>query len=109
MVRDPTFGLTLTIGAGGVLVELMNDSVSLLLPAGREEIAAAINQLKVARLIGGYRAGAAGDFDSVVAAVEAVARYALDHNANLVELDVNPLCVTADGAIAVDAFIRKSL
>jgi len=108
VTRDPTFGLTLTIGAGGILVELVNDSVSLLLPVQREEIHAAIQSLNVHKLIKGYRGKAAGDIESVVDAIEAIARYAIANKASLLELDVNPLCVLPDGAVAVDAFIRTS-
>ena len=106
--RDPTFGLTLTVGAGGLLVELIHESASLLLPVQREEIRAAIQSLKVHKLIDGYRGQSAGDLDSVVDAVEGIARYAIAHNDSLLELDVNPLCVLPDGAVAVDAFIRTT-
>ncbi len=106
VTRDPSFGLTLTIGAGGILVELVEDSVSLLLPVQREEIRSAVQALKVHKLIEGYRGKEAGDIESVVDAVEAIVRYAIAHNGSLLELDVNPLCVLPDGAVAVDAFIR---
>ena len=108
ITRDPTFGLTLTIGAGGVLVELLEDSVTLLLPVQREDIRASIQTLKIHKLIQGYRGKAAGDIDSVIDSVDAIARYAMANNDSLLELDVNPLCVMADGAVAVDAFIRTT-
>ena len=108
ITRDPTFGLTLTIGAGGVLVELLEDSVTLLLPVQREDIRASIETLKIHKLIQGYRGKAAGDIDSVIDSVDAIARYAMANNDSLLELDVNPLCVMADGAVAVDAFIRTT-
>ncbi len=106
--RDESFGLTLTIGAGGVLVELVNDSVSLLLPVQRDEIHAAIKSLRVHKLIEGHRGKPAGDIEGTLDAIEAITRYALAHADSLLELDVNPLCVLADGAIAVDAFIRRN-
>jgi acyl-CoA synthetase (NDP forming) len=108
ITRDPTFGLTLTIGAGGVLVELVNDSVSLLLPVQRDDIRTAIQNLKVHKLIQGFRGKAAGDIESVVDAVEAIVAYAIANKHCLLELDVNPLCVLANGVVAVDAFIRHS-
>ena len=108
ITRDPSFGLTLTLGAGGVLVELVNDSVSLLLPVQRDDIRAAVASLKAYKLIQGFRGKPAGDLESVVDAVEAIVRYAIANKHCLLELDVNPLCVLADGAVAVDAFIRNS-
>ena len=74
--RDPTFGLALTVGAGGTLVELVDDSVTLLFPAHRDEIRAAIETLKVYDLIAGHRGNAAGDIESTLDAIEAIARYA---------------------------------
>ena len=104
--RDPTFGLALLIGAGGTLVELVDDSVSLLLPVQREEIRAAIATLKVHELIDGHRGKAAGDLESVIDSIEAIARFAIARKDSLLELDVNPLAVLPQGAVVVDAFIR---
>lgn len=106
--RDLTFGLTLLIGAGGTLVELLDDTVSLLMPVRRDEIAAAVRSLKVMRLIDSWRGEKAGDFESIIDATCAIADYATEHSATLAELDVNPLIVTPDGAIAADAVIRRS-
>jgi acetyl-CoA synthetase len=104
---DALFGLALVIGAGGVLTELLRDTVTLLLPAGRAEIDTALTRLKVSRLVDGFR-GRKGDRESAIAAIEAIARFAADHAANLEELDVNPLLVLppGNGAIAADALIR---
>jgi len=107
--RDATFGLSLLIGTGGTMVELLEDTASLLLPASRADIAAAIQSLKVARLIEGFRGSVAGDMNAVLDAIEAIARYAVTNSDRLLELDVNPLLVTPDVAIAVDAFIRVML
>ena len=60
-------------------------------------------------MIDGYRGGQQGDIGAVVNAVEAIANFAAANNDRLQELDVNPLLVTPDGAIAVDAFIRGML
>ena len=57
--RDPAFGLALVIGSGGTLVELVGDSVTLLLPNDQEAIEQALDSLKVAALLTGHR-GAGG-------------------------------------------------
>jgi acetate---CoA ligase (ADP-forming) len=103
--RDPQFGLALVIGAGGVLTELLKDSAALLLPTSRQEIVRALKGLKVWPLIEGFR-GKSGDQDAAVAAIETVASFAQSYSASLEELDVNPLLILPDGAIAVDALIR---
>ena len=104
--RDPQFGLSLTLGAGGILVELLADTVTLLLPASREDIAAALRGLRCFALLDGYRGKPRADIAAVVDAVLAIAAYAQAHAAALMELDVNPLLVTPAGALAVDALIR---
>ena len=107
--RDASFGLSLLVGTGGTMVELLDDTASLLLPASRDDIAAALQSLKVARIINGYRGGLVGDMDAVLDAIEAIADYAIANEGRLLELDVNPLLVTPEAAIAVDAFIRVML
>jgi acetyl-CoA synthetase len=107
--RDPRLGLGLTVGSGGVLVELVDDSATVLLPASRAEIRTALSELRVGPVLSGFR-GRSADLDAVVSAVEAVAAYAVAHADRLVEIEVNPLLVlpASDprGAVAVDALIR---
>src|SRR5688572_10389288 len=108
VTRDPQFGLLMTIGAGGVLVELLGEAASLLLPATEDEIRRAILSLKTAPLLQGFRGRPRGDLDAAIAAAAAVARYAEAHAATLDELEINPLLVRPQGhgAVAVDALIR---
>jgi acyl-CoA synthetase (NDP forming) len=103
--RDPQFGLALVIGAGGILVEMVQDSAMLLLPTDRGAIERAIGGLKIAKLLKGYRGRAAGDLGAVADAVAAVAAFAEAHRGSLLELDVNPLMVLKNGAVAVDALV----
>ena len=103
--RDPRLGLGLTVGAGGVLVELVDDTATLLLPATRPQIRAALTGLRIGPLLTGHR-GRVADLASAVGAIEAIAAFAGDHADRLVEVEVNPLLVLADGAVAVDALIR---
>ncbi len=76
VILDPQFGLVLVVGAGGVLTELLADSISLLPPWTKESIEAALRKLKAAPLLGGFRGKPAGDVAALVEAVHAVARYA---------------------------------
>jgi acyl-CoA synthetase (NDP forming) len=103
--RDPQFGLALVIGAGGILVEMVQDSTMLLLPTDRAAIERAIDSLKISKLLKGYRGRPASDLRAVANAVAAVAAFAEAHRGNLLELDVNPLMVLKSGAVAVDALV----
>ena len=104
--RDPQFGPYLTLGAGGIFVELLRQVEQVLLPTSREAIERALDRLAVSRLLAGWRGKPAGDRAALVDAVLAVARFAGDHADRLVELDVNPLIVLPKGVVAADALIR---
>ncbi|MBT0625394.1 acetate--CoA ligase family protein [Pseudomonas fluorescens] len=104
--RENDFGLALVIGAGGILVELLKDSRSLLLPTTDGAIRNALLSLRSAALLQGFRGREVADMDALVAAIRAVADYACANAGQLLELDVNPLLVSARGATAVDALIR---
>lgn len=106
--RDETFGLTLMIGAGGTLVELLDDTVSLLLPLQKGDVEDSIAGLKVSKIIDGYRGQVAGSKGALIETAEAIGAYACDHGGSLQELDVNPLLVLNDRVVAVDAYIRKT-
>jgi hypothetical protein len=77
-----------------------------LLPATRDEIAAALDRLRIAPLLNGYRGKPPADMAALVAAILAVQDCAIAHAARLVELEINPLIATPDCAVAVDALIR---
>ncbi len=104
---DAQFGQTLVIGSGGVLVELIHDSVTLLLPASRAQIRDAIGRLRVSRLLDGFRGGVAADLDAVVSTISAVAGFAQSHRSKLLELDINPLLITPYACIAADVMLRE--
>lgn len=106
ITRDPTGSFLLTLGAGGVLTEILGDTKSLLLPASRTEIKLAFLGLRIGRLLEGYRGKPAADIEALCDAVLAICAYALAHADRLVELEVNPLLARAGDALAVDALIR---
>jgi acetyl-CoA synthetase len=108
VIVDRDFGQVLVVGAGGVLAELVSDSVSLLPPWTRECITAAVHRLRSARLLAGYRGKPAGDLEALIDTILGVARYASANSLSLVEIDVNPVIVRPRGlgAVAVDAMIR---
>ena len=106
--RDPQFGLSLTVGAGGVLVEILQDAVTLLFPVQRNNVRDALMALKMWPLLVGFRGRPPGDVEALIEAVMAVANFAERHAHQLLELDVNPVLVMAQGqgVLAVDALIR---
>ena len=107
ITRDVQFGLVMTIGAGGILVEVLKDSATLLLPTTENEIVDVLSNLKTAALLYGYRGKPVADIPAAIKAVMAIQHYALNHSDSLQELDVNPLilCAEGQGAYAADALI----
>ena len=104
IVRDPAHGLVLTVAAGGVLTELLQDSVSLTVPASDADIRGALGQLKLAKVINGFRGNPACDLDAIIRTVMAVQAYATSRPVE--EVEINPLMCGANFAIAADALIK---
>lgn len=106
--RDPSFGQVMVLASGGVLVELVGDAVTLLLPVDRDDVSRAIQSLRVCRLLDGYRGAVPADTGALIDAVARLAGFAEEHRASLVELDVNPLMALANGVCAVDVLLRTA-
>jgi len=108
VVSDPAHGFVLTLGAGGTLTELLDDKASLLIPSSRDEIENALSMLKIARLLEGHRGKPGANVEKVIDAVMAVQAYVVAKANCVVEVEVNPLIITPDDAIAVDALIVRT-
>ena len=109
VVHDPAHGFILTLGAGGTLAELLADRASLLLPATDADILAALDNLRIAPMLRGYRGRPAADLHAVLDAVRAVQDYCTDHAQGLEEIEINPLICTPTQAIAADALLRRDI
>lgn len=105
--RDPVYGISLTIGMGGVTAEVLADTVTLILPATPAQILAAMRGLRLWPLLDGYRGRAKADMDAVAAIAVALGDLMLA-DTSLEEIEINPILVRPQGAVAVDALIRKA-
>jgi acyl-CoA synthetase (NDP forming) len=107
ITRDPLFGPVMTVGSGGVLVELLRDSATLLLPAGRDQIEEALRGLKLFPLLDGYRGRPKADLPAAIDAILGIASFALENAGAIEELDINPLivCRQGEGAFIADALL----
>jgi acyl-CoA synthetase (NDP forming) len=108
--RDEQFGPYLLVGGGGILVELMKDSVSLLLPTTKERVLNALTQLKCAPLLKGFRGRPPADLEAAADVILAVAEQVEKNPSAIIELDINPLMLLAEGqgAVAADALISTN-
>ena len=101
--RSAPLGWLITVGAGGVLTELWKDTQCLLAPATAQDIQGALQKLRIAPILNGYRGKPAANIDSLVSAI-----LTLQHNvvgSNLAEVELNPVLVTTTSSVAVDALI----
>lgn len=105
---DPAHGYLLTVGAGGILTELLDDTQSLLIPSTGESIKQALTCLKMYPLLTGYRGAEPCNLDAILDAILAIQSYVIAQNGAVVEVEVNPLICGPETAIAVDALIRKA-
>lgn len=95
--RDPMFGAVMTLGTGGLLVELLRDSVTLMLPATRDDIEAALRGLRLYPLLEGYRGRPKADVAAAIDAIAGIAAFVQKNEGEIEELDINPLIVCAEG------------
>lgn len=101
--RVPGIGLALTLAAGGVMAELLQDAATIILPAADGEIEEALRGLRLFPLIGGgWRGRAPLDIAPALDAARRLAALAAD-SADIIELEVNPLILTGARAVAADA------
>jgi acetyl-CoA synthetase len=107
VARDEQFGPYLLVGGGGILVEIMKDSASLLIPTTREQVLHALDQLKCAPLLKGFRGAPPADLNAAADVILAVAGMIENDPSSIIELDINPLMLLAEGqgVFAADALI----
>jgi acyl-CoA synthetase (NDP forming) len=102
---DPQFGAVAMIGAGGTLIELLDDRQLALAPFDAAAAGRDIAALRMSRLLDGYRGAAAADRWKLA---EAFSRFSImlhDLAGLIAECDLNPVIASAEGCLAVDALI----
>lgn len=104
---DPVVGPVVLVGSGGVLVELMQDSVAALAPVSVAEAKSMLARLKGAKLLTGFRGSAPVNLDALADAIARVSELAADLAGEIEELDVNPLRCAPRQVAAVDALITR--
>jgi acetyl-CoA synthetase (ADP-forming) len=102
--RDPQFGPLVIVGLGGIAVEIIGDVAVASAPVSRDHVRKMIDGLATATLFKGARGKPPLDIDAIASAVERISWLAYDLGPRLVDLEVNPLIVGAEGrgAVAVD-------
>ncbi|WP_447776209.1 acetate--CoA ligase family protein [Variovorax boronicumulans] len=110
VTRDPVFGMTLTVGLGGVLTELYKDVSHRVLPVDAAMARDMLGELKAFPLLTGYRGRPLGDVDAACRAIAGFSRAVLALQEQADEVEVNPLLVKeqGQGVRALDALVLAS-
>ncbi|MYX99304.1 CoA-binding protein [Streptomyces sp. SID486] len=105
--HDDLFGPTVTVGLGGVLVEVLRDVAVRVPPFGEDQARAMLGELRGRALLDGVRGRPPADVDALVEVVLRVQRMSLELGGRIAELDINPLMVLprGQGAVALDALV----
>jgi acetyltransferase len=103
--RDPVFGPVLTVGLGGIYVEVLKDVAFRLPPIGNDEAIEMLKELRAYPLLAGVRGHPASDIEALADCIERISWLAVDLKDKVVELDINPLRVLPKGARVVDALV----
>ena len=101
-VTDPTFGPVVTFGIGGVLVEVMRDVTFRLAPTSRADALEMVDGIRAAEVLRGVRGRAGVDRYALAATIKAVSELVADFP-QIIEVDLNPVLASEEGAVAVDA------
>jgi len=105
-LRNTDFGPVLSIGSGGVAIELYRDVVHLALPVSELQVKASLERLKLSKLLQGFRGAPAADVDALARAAARLGDLFLA-TPDIVEFEINPLLVKrlGEGVVAADALV----
>ncbi len=101
-ITPSPLGRVLTVGVGGVLTEVINDSALRLLPVDAQDIEEMIAETRLSQLLAGVRGAAAGDKDALIQTVLKITDATMDWPDGF-ELDINPVTVLNEGVWVLDS------
>jgi acyl-CoA synthetase (NDP forming) len=104
---DPLFGPVVVVGLGGILVELLKDTVIALAPVAPWQAREMLGRLKGAALLGGFRGSDPVDIEQLAGIVARLSEFISDQRDLVSELDVNPLICSGVRIVAVDALVVR--
>ena len=103
--RDSQFGPTVVAGFGGIFAEVLSDVAVLIPPFNATTVKRVLENLSMADLLKGARGASKVDVDSYCEAAARLSKIAVAFSDTLVEVDINPIMLTADGCVGLDALM----
>lgn len=106
MKRDAVFGPIVVFGLGGIFVEILKDVSMRVAPVSKQEAIRQIQEIKGYELLSGIRGEAPVNIDALADIIVNISRLALEHP-EVEEIDLNPVIVTQERAVVVDARLMR--
>jgi acyl-CoA synthetase (NDP forming) len=103
--NDPVFGPVITVGAGGVLAELIADVSVRLAPVDRQQALSMLGGTRLARLLEGFRGAPRADTEALARQIVVLSEVAWANRDRFDGIDLNPVLALPEGAYALDALI----
>lgn len=107
VVNDAQFGPILLVAAGGTLIEVLRDHVALIPPVDAAAAKRALMRLAISEVLDGVRGGPPADTDALAEMIARFSELAVDHSSRFTSMDLNPVIVGPDRAVAVDVLMRE--
>ena len=105
MNRDPQFGPCVMLGIGGIMTEIINDTVFRVAPFDHREAMDMISELRLNKMLKDFRGQAPADIEALSRSLLAIGKISTEVK-DISEIDVNPLIIDRQGRIAaVDALV----
>ncbi|PJB21682.1 MAG: acetyl-CoA synthetase [Euryarchaeota archaeon CG_4_9_14_3_um_filter_38_12] len=102
LVHDPTFGLSIMFGLGGIFTEIFKDVVFRVLPIDRKDAEDMMSEIKSRKILGGFR-GIKVSRDALINILLNVSNLGVDFQNSIKEMDLNPVFLREKDAVVVDA------
>lgn len=104
--NDPLVGPTVILGAGGITAEISPDFSIRVAPVTLAQAQEMIEEVRITKLIKGFRGLPKGDCDALAQAVVNFSSLAAVTGVHVLEAEINPLFVQQNGVVAVDGLVR---
>ncbi|MBW2561890.1 MAG: acetate--CoA ligase family protein, partial [Deltaproteobacteria bacterium] len=104
LTRDPQFGPCVMFGLGGIFTEVLNDVSFRVAPITEIDAMEMIEEIKTKKLLDEFRGSPAVDKKSLVKALVGIGKLGDEYD-QIAEIDINPVIISGDQPIAVDALV----
>jgi len=104
LIRDHQFGPCILLGIGGIMAEVFQETNFAMAPLLQQDALSLIGRFRGQKLLDGFRGAPPVDKEKLAVILMALGNIGLLYP-RIAEIDINPLIITAAGAVAVDATI----